>query len=198
VDALSHASTLDADLWKVMVARHQGMDVLLSPENPADGMQEAQDATVIIEYGRRLYDVVVADTSGPFTSFSLSVAKLADAVLLITTNELPALGAAQRAITHLEANGIPRARLRLILNRYARECGLLENAVETALKIDVFQTIPSDYEVVQRSLMEGKPLAPGSSVGKCLAALAAALSGKQEHPSRPGPLGGLLSIFTRS
>ncbi len=197
VDALAHANTLDADLWKVMICRHQGVDVLLSPENPADGMQEAHDATIIVEYGRRLYDAVIADTSGPFSDFSLSVSRLADTVLIVTTNELPALQAAQRAILYLENKGIPRARMRLVLNRYAREYGLSDDAVQTALKIDVFHVIPSDYESVQRSLMEGKPLASNSSIGKSLAALADGLGGKDDHHGHSSSLGGLLSLFSR-
>jgi pilus assembly protein CpaE len=198
VDALAHASTLDADLWNVMICRHQGVDVLLSPENPADGMQEARDATIIVEYGRRLYDAVIADTSGPFTDFSLSVSRLADAVVIATTNELPALQAAQRAISHLESHGVSRSKIRLVLNRYSREIGLSEDAVQTALKIDVFHVIPSDYEAVQRSLMEGKPLAANSSIGKSLVALAENLGGKDDHPARASSLGGLFSLFSRS
>jgi pilus assembly protein CpaE len=198
VDALTHANTLDADLWKVMVARHQGIDVLLSPENPADGMQEAHDATIIVEYARRLYDVVILDTSGPFSDFSLSAARMADTVVIVTTNELPALQAAQRAISHLESHEIPRSRMRLVLNRYAREVGLSEDAVRTALKIDVLHVIPSDYDAVQRSLMEGKPLTPNSPVGKSLAALADILGGKEEAPRHASALGGLFSLFSRT
>ena len=198
VDVLAHAATLDADLWKVMVSRHQGIDVLLSPENPADGMQQGHDATVIVEYGRRLYDAIVVDTSGPFADFSLSAARLADTALIVTTNELPALQAAQRAISFLESNGIARSRMRLVLNRFTREIGLSQDAVQTALKIEVFHTIPSDYDAVQRSLMEGKPLTSSSNIGKSLANLAEALGGKQDKPSRPSPLSGLLSLFSRT
>jgi pilus assembly protein CpaE len=198
VDALAHSNNLDADLWKAMTCHHQGFDVLLSPENPADGMQEAQDATVIIEYGRRLYDAVIADTSGPFTDFSLSVSRLADAVLVVTTNELPALEAAQRAITYMESRGVPRSRMHLVLNRYARELGLSDDAVQTALKIDVSQVIPYDYEAVQRSLMDGKPLATNSAIGKSLTALAEGLGGSQGGARHKTHLGGFLSLFSRA
>lgn len=198
VDVLAHAATLDADLWKMMVVRHQGIDVLLSPENPADGMQQGHDATIIVEYGRRLYDAIIVDTSGPFADFSISAARLADMVIIVTTNELPALQAAQRAISYLESNGIARSRMRLVLNRFTREVGLSQDAVQTALKIDLFHTIPSDYDAVQRSLMEDKPMAPGSSIGKSLANLAEVLGGKPDKPRRTSSLSGLLSLFSRT
>jgi pilus assembly protein CpaE len=127
----------------------------------------------------------------------MSISRLADAAIIVTTNELPALQAAQRAISYLEGHGIPRSRMRLVLNRYAREYGLSEDAVQTALKIEVFHVIPSDYETVQRSLLEGKPLAASSTIGKSLIALADNLGGKHDHPTRTSPLSGLLSLFSR-
>ena len=50
--------------------------------------------------------------------------------------------------------------------------GELTCAIETALGQKVYQTVPSDYESVQRALVDGKNIAPASSFGKSLAALA--------------------------
>jgi len=119
-------------------------------------------------------------------------------VLVVTTNELPALEAAQRAITYMESRGVPRSRMHLVLNRYARELGLSDDAVQTALKIDVSQVIPYDYEAVQRSLMDGKPLATNSAIGKSLTALAEGLGGSQGGTRHKTHLGGFLSLFSRA
>ena len=63
-DALAHAGSLDADLWKALVAPCQGIDVLLSPENPVDGIGEGADPASIISYSRRAYTAVVLDAGG--------------------------------------------------------------------------------------------------------------------------------------
>ena len=197
VDALSHSGNLDADLWKALVARTQGIDVLLSPENPADGMQEAHDAGSIVQYSRQLYETVILDAPGPYGKWSLSMARLCDQLLLVTTNELPALQAAQRSFSYMERNGVDREKIHLVVNRYSKDVGLSQEAIQTALRTDVFHMLPSDYETVQRSLMEGKPIPGGSALGKGLSALAERLAGKEEKPVKNSGLFGLFSMISR-
>ena len=73
---------------------------------------------------------------------------------------------------YLESEGISRDKVRLVINRYSSDAGLNRDAIETALGQKVYQTVPSDYESVQRALVDGRSIAPASSFGKSLAALA--------------------------
>jgi hypothetical protein len=61
----------------------------------------------------------------------------------------------------------------------------------------VFHVLPSDYEAVQRALMEGKPIPGNSNFGKSLRELVERLTGGEESAKRASSLGGLLSIFSR-
>jgi pilus assembly protein CpaE len=197
VDALSHSGTLDADLWKALVARYQGIDVLLSPENPADGMQEAHDTGSIVHYSRQLYETVILDAPGPYGNWGLSMARLCDQLVLVTTNELPALQATQRSLSYMERNGVEREKIRLVVNRYSKDVGLSQEAIQTALHTDVFHVLASDYDTVQRALMEGKPIPNGSTLGKGLSALAEKLAGKEDKPVKRSGLFGLFSLISR-
>ena len=76
----------------------------------------------------------------------------ANELLLVTTNELPALQAAQRALSYLDTNRVGRWKIRLVVNRYLRDVGLSREVIGTALHAEVFETLPSDYEAVQKSL----------------------------------------------
>ena len=105
------------------------------------------------------YDVVILDTGSVYGAWSLSQARAATDLLLVTTNELPALQAAQRALSYLEANKIGKWKTRLVVNRYQRDVGLSREVIGTALHTDVFETLPSDYDAVQKALMEGSPKA---------------------------------------
>lgn len=197
VDALARGTNLDSDLWKGMVTASAGVDVMLSPESPVDGINELQDASAIIEYSRSNYDVVILDTSGAYGDWSLALAAACDDLLLVTTNELPALQAAQRTLAYLERNRIERPKIKLLINRYNREVGLNKEMIETALHSEVFQLLPSDYESVQRALMEGKPVPSTSGFGKGLTGLADRLSGKGEDPAAPtAKKSGLLGLFS--
>ena len=90
----------------------------------------------------------------------------------------------QRSLSYLDANNIGRYKLRLIVNRYDRHTGLSKDVIGTALHIDIFHIMPSDYEAIQKSLMEGKPLGHATSFGKSVVQLADRLAGSAEQPRK--------------
>jgi Flp pilus assembly CpaE family ATPase len=201
VDALTRSSELDHDLWNSMVTHVQGIDVLLAPELLVEGANDLRDPSPILDYARHNYDVVVIDAGGVYGEWNLNQARMASELLLVTTNELPALQAAQRALSYLDANRIGRWKIRLIVNRYLRDVGLSREVIATALHTEVYDIFPSDYEAVQKSLMEGKPAPPSTTFGKSIMQLADKLNGgRGETPTKKksSSLGGLLGLFTKT
>ena len=203
LDALSRSTSLDEDLWKGMVNSSNGLDVMLSPDNPMDSMHDLQDPTPVIEFARQLYDFVIVDCPTVYGEWGLSLAKVCDEFLLITTNELAALQGTQKVLAYLDRNRVERSKIRLVVNRYSQDVGLSKDAISTALHSDVYHLIPSDYDSVQRALVEGKPIPPGSAFGKSLISLADRLAGqypKKKTPKTPGKSwsGIFTSIFSRA
>jgi pilus assembly protein CpaE len=199
LDALHRADELDQDLWSTMVQPVNGVDVLLAPEMMLENAHDLRDPNPILEYARRVYDVVILDTNGVYGDWNLNVAKVANELLLVTTNELPALQAAQRALSYLDTNRIGRWKIRLIVNRYLRDVGLSREVIGTALHTEVFETLSSDYEAVQKSLMDGKPVPTSSSFGKGVAQLVDRLGGKQQTTGKKtSSLAGLLGLFSKT
>jgi pilus assembly protein CpaE len=196
LDALTRIGSLDADLWKAVVTPCQGVDVLLSPENPVDAAAEAGDPSLLLRYCRQWYQTIIVDTGGAYGEWNLALADQADEVLVVTSNELAALHATQRVMAYLEASGLSRARNRLVLARYRPDAGLPQPEVETAVRQEVFHVLPSDPESIHKSLLEGKPAAEGSRYARSVAALAARLGG-EKGPARKAALGGLLSGLLR-
>jgi Flp pilus assembly CpaE family ATPase len=122
----------------------------------------------------------------------------ANEIFLVTTNELPALQAAQRALSYLDTNRIGRWKIRLLVNRYHRDVGLSREVIGTALHTEVFDILPSDYEAVQKSLMEGKPAPPSTAFGKSIQQLADRLGGRTEPAKKSSSFGGLLGLFSKT
>lgn len=200
-DALSRSTSLDEDLWRGIVTPRGGLDILPAPENPLATMGELDDPTPLIEFARLHYDTVIVDSATILDRWGLAVAAACDELLLVTTTELPAVQAAQRALVRLERHRIERSKVRLVVNRYARGVGLSKEAIATALHMDVFHVVPSDYEAVHRSLIEAKPLPAGSAVGRAVGELAARLSGGVIEPaarSRKASGGILASLFSKA
>ncbi len=150
VDALSHSSQMDEDLWRALVTHQQGVDVILSPENPVEKIQ-TNEAAAMIEYSRENYSAVILDAASPYGEWQENIAKLCDELILVTTNELPALHATQRAIAHLERVGIERSKIRLVVNRFNGDLGLDRDAIQTALDLDIFYVLPNDGDTIQKS-----------------------------------------------
>ena len=198
LDTLQRSHELDADLWGAMVTNVAGVDVLLAPEMMVEGTQDLHDPSPILEYARHAYDVVIVDTGGVYGDWNLNTARAANELLLITTNELPALQAAQRALSYLDTNRIGRWKIRLLVNRYHRDVGLSREVIGTALHSEVFDVLPSDYEAVQKSLMDGKPAPTGTPFGKAIVQLADRLGGRAETAKKGTSLGGLLGLFSRT
>ncbi|HEU0119798.1 MAG TPA: hypothetical protein VFQ91_04675 [Bryobacteraceae bacterium] len=206
LDILNQGAGLDADVWRGVVQTYAGLEILLSPHNPVDGAQEMGDTRLILDFARKLYDNVVADFGNAYGEWTLSAVKNSDEVFLVTTNELPALQAAQRVISYYEHHGISRQRIRLIINRFNRDVGLTKEMIETALQSDIYQIIPSDYESVQRALLDGKSIQPSSAIGKAVSQMADRILGldvekqrkKAEKARANGALSGLFGLFSRS
>ena len=200
LDALQRADELDQDLWHSMVQQVNGVDVLLAPELMLENVQDLlNDPSPILEYARHYYDVLVLDTASVYGDWNLNVARQANELLLVTTNELPALQATQRALSYLDTRRIGRWKIRLIVNRYQRDVGLSREVIGTALHSEIFDTLASDYDGVQKSLMDGKPIPTSSVMGKSIAQLVERLGGKPQKPNKKGSsLSGLLGLFSKT
>ena len=199
IDVLVHAHELDQDLWNAMVTPVGGVDVLLAPELMAEGIQDLRDPAPILDFARHTYDVVVLDAGGVYGDWNLNQARQASELLLVTTNELPALQAAQRALSYLDTNRIGRWKVRLVVNRYLRDVGLSREVIGTALHTEVFDSLPSDYEAVQKSLMDGKPIPAGTPFGKAIMQLADKLGGRSEGIKKTSSsLSGLFGLFSKT
>lgn len=199
LDTLQRAHELDADLWRAMVTTVNGVDILLAPELITENPPELNDPLPILEYARQAYDVIVLDAGNVYGDWNLNQARAAHEVLLVTTNELPALQAAQRALSYLDANRVGRWKIRLLVNRYQRDIGLSREVIGTALHTEVFDSIPSDYEAVQKALMDGKPVPANTAFGKSLTQVVERLgvrSGGSEKKS--SSLGGLFGLFSKT
>jgi pilus assembly protein CpaE len=195
MDVLTHGSPIDKDLWRKIVVQYDDVDVLLGPEIPRFDMPLGSGVPTFLQFARQNYGAVVLDSPGPLSEWHLSLARSADEILLITTNELAAVHATLRAIQLLEHAGADRSRLRLIVNRYERDNGLAREAIETALKLSVFWTLPNDYVPVQKSVLDGKVVS-GGRLGVAMEELAQRLTGISRVPRRRWPPA-LSNFFSR-
>ena len=180
VDAMAHESEMDASIWGGLVVHSNNLDILLPPENALEIPFILKNASQLIQVSRTQYETIVVDAGSPYGDWYLSIARLADEIILVSTNELPALQSAQRILGYYETHRIPLEKVSLVVNRYDENVGLNQDMIEMALHMEVRQVIPSDFESVQRALLDGKHVPGTTPFGKSLLALAESIFGKQE------------------
>jgi len=150
-------SRMDDDLWSRLVVSACGVDILAAPEDPASRTEVSrQFASQLCAFWRERYRTVVLDLPDVRTAADCGFAALADAILMVTTNELAALHATGRGLRLLSGAG-EQAKVRLILNRYTPATGLKREDVKTALSLLPFAALCNDYEAIQGALLDGKP-----------------------------------------
>ena len=180
-----------------MTTTSQGLDVLLAPETLVDPQSELQTAAPIIEFAQSMYEAIILDCGGVYGTWNMSIARLADEVLLLSSNELPSLHAAQRALMYLDSQRVDMKKVKLVVNRYQKDAGLQSEYFNEAVDAEVFQLIPADNDAVQKSLMDGKPIQSSSPIGKSLAAMADRLIEIRDKDPKKANGKGLLSSFFR-
>lgn len=201
MDALTRGGEMDEDIWKGLVSPKNGFDVLAAPEQPVHGIDESSNVAALVDFMRSVYEIILLDAGAAFGNWNLGLARLCDELLLVTTNELPGLYAAQRVLSHLDRHRVHPGKIRLVVNRFRREVGLPKEMIETALHMEVFQVIPYSPEELQRALVEGKPVPASTPAGKGFLQVAEKLAGKEAEAAQPaaksGGLAGIFSLFRR-
>jgi pilus assembly protein CpaE len=189
-DAVRDCDRLDEHVWSRMAVRHQGVDILTAPENPATRLEmDRQAALTLVRFWREHYAFVLLDLPD-VQAAGYMLATLGDEILLVTTNELAALHATRRSLEFLEQNGLDSSHIKLIVTRYTPASGLKRDDLEKALRLAPYAVLSNDYAAVQHALLEGKLVAPGSAFGRSIEALSQRLLDKEKpHKKRSTWLG---------
>ena len=111
----------DVAIRRVVISHKAGFDALCQPHDLAGLHAVSRDNVVTLLDGmRKGWDVVVADLGSRIDIPSLTTALMADQIVLVTNNTIPALRNAQRVLSLLTDLKVPGDKIRLVLNKYER------------------------------------------------------------------------------
>ncbi len=194
-DVLRDWKRMDQDLWSRLTVAAYGVDVLCAPENPAAAIEIRREiACELLAFWRERYDAVVIDLPDARAAAGSGFAPLADATLLVSTNELAVLQATRRAMEFLDRSQLDRSRLRLLINRYTPATGLKRNDVKTALGMEPYAVLSSDFDALQQALLDGKPAPAGSRFMASVEALCRQLQNRGAATAKNGSWMSLLRL----
>jgi pilus assembly protein CpaE len=178
LDLAPRVDELDPEIIQDVMQTHaaSGIKILAAPGRPemADKVNGDQ-FTKVLEYLRGLYSYIVVDTSCYLTDIVLSVMDISDLIVLITTQEIPAIRDAKIFLSLVDGMRISRKRIIFVMNRYNKAISIAPEKVGESLKQEISAVIPLDERVVGNSVNRGVPFMidnKSQPVGRSLLTLA--------------------------
>ncbi len=179
LDLTSRADELDPDVVREVMVTHRasGLDILAAPPRPemADKVSGEQ-FTKMLNYLRRIYTYIVVDTASDLTESVQAALDVADLVILITTQDIPAIKNANLFLSLADASAIKRNRILFVMNRYDKRIAITPERVGDSLRQEIVVVIPFDDRTVSYSVNRGVPFMLDNNktqpVGKSIAQLA--------------------------
>jgi len=160
VDLAPRVDELDPEIVEEVMITHaiSKVKILAAPSRP----EYAEEVTgeqfgEIIQYLRKLYSYIVIDTSSTLTDAVLSAIEASHVVILLATQDIPAINNARLFLDLADILGIDRRSILFTMNRYDKRIPITPEAVGENLKQEVVAVVPLDEKVVIPSINRGVP-----------------------------------------
>jgi pilus assembly protein CpaE len=160
LDIAPRVDELDADIVEESMIKHgpSGLHILAAPHRPEQADKVSADQFgKMLDFLRRMYSYVVIDTSSHLTDVVLGAMDHSDAIVLITTQEIPAIKNARLFLDLLQTMGIDRERLVFVMNKFDKRIGITPERVGDNLKEKISAVIPLDEHTVIPAVNKGVP-----------------------------------------
>ena len=165
LDLASIAEELDPEIVGNVMVKHNasGVHVLAAPSRPEQAESiTGQQFLQVLKYLRRLYAYVIVDTPSMLTDAVLSSVDESDIIVLIATQDIPAIKNTRLFLDLVSSLGVDRERIVFAMNRYDKRIGITPDKIGENLKVEVAAIIPLDERVVIPSVNRGVPFILGN------------------------------------
>jgi pilus assembly protein CpaE len=160
LDLAPRAEELDAEMVEEVMIRHAatGLHVLAAPSRPEHAEKiSAEQVSKLLQYLRQVYSYVVVDTSSYLTDINLGVLDVCDVIVLIATQDIPAIKDGRLFLDLLPNLGVSASKVAFVMNRYDKRITITPEKVGENLKQEVMAIIPLDERSVIPSVNRGVP-----------------------------------------
>jgi pilus assembly protein CpaE len=164
VDLAPRVDELDPQIVDEVMITHtkSGVRILIAPSRPEYAESVSGDQFIkVLKYLRRLYSYVVVDTSSSLTDVTLAAIDAADLIVLITTQDIPAIKNARLFLDLVDVLKIDRQRVLFVMNRYDKRIGITPDKVSDSFKHEIVAVLPDEERVVIPSVNRGVPFMLG-------------------------------------
>jgi pilus assembly protein CpaE len=196
-DLLQNMSRLDRELLETSMMRHPtGVNVLAQSGKMEEAEQiKGTDIGNLLNFLRKHYNYVLLDGVKGFDEISLAALDGSQHVLMVLTQDVPAVRNGQRCLELFGRLGYDQTKVKLILNRYQKSSKITLEVVADTLKVPVSHAIANDFVSVIDAINRGlllRDAAPRARLTQDIQGLTALVAGsRRDQAPRKSFLGGL-------
>jgi pilus assembly protein CpaE len=177
-DALQNLHRLDLKLWKALVTTSAcGVDVMPAPLEPPAVVPISRKLPPMLRFCRTQYEFTLVDLGRGITSTLIDVLNSIDTLVLVATNEVPALRQAKQMVQFLVARGFGANRLKLVINRMPKRSPIELAELEKIMGLSIHAVLPNDYKALNEAYSHPRLLDFKSDLGAQMGTFAAKLAG---------------------
>lgn len=159
-DLTKRADELEPEIVKEVATQHSrsAINIISAPPRPeiAEAISGDQFAKTL-KFLSQLYDYVVVDTSSYLTDVVQAAIESADIIILTLTQSIPSIKNANLFLTLMDASGIERSHIVMILNKYDKRIAISPERVGESLRQEVVVAIPWEEKSIDQSINRGVP-----------------------------------------
>lgn len=162
LDWIPYISRLDKEtVDKLMVTHPSGLHVLPAPIKPVQESQVTEHvARAVLEALKRVYDVIVIDTTPVLRDSTIVALEMATKVIIVSTLDVAALRDVYNVAEAMQNLDIDAGKCRFVINRYTKTTDLDLNDVVNVIPFPLLAKIPEE-PMLQKQANIGEPMVMG-------------------------------------
>ncbi len=159
-DLIAHADMLDQQLINQVTIKHKsGIHVLPSPNS----VTEAQGITPenlfkVIQNLQTHFPNIIIDGGNHLDENTVTFMDASNQIIVVVNPNLAAMRDVRQFIEVATSLSYPKEKILFLLNLTGRKADVKREEIERILKVDIFETIPTDENLALRSWNEGVPI----------------------------------------
>jgi len=164
VDLAPRANELDPEVIEEVAILHSpsGIKILAAPTRPEHAENvNGEQFSKVLQYLCNFYSYVLVDCSSSLTDVTLSAIDISDLIILVTTQEIPAIKDSRMFLDLLKPLNISRDRLLFVMNKHDKRIGIKPEKISENFKQEIKVIIPFEEKVVLPSINRGEPFMMG-------------------------------------
>ena len=160
LDLVDRVDELDQEIIEdvMVVNKITGLHLMTSPKEPElNEAGKGEPVSKILGFMQQYYHYIIIDTTPYLTEIVQTCLDKADYIILVTTQDIPAIKNANQFLNLADASGIGRNRILFVMNRYDRRIAISPERVGESLKQRIVTAIPFEDRIISNSVNRGVP-----------------------------------------